>query len=212
MILLSDEAVAALPVADCGEPMVSLRDEPGLRFEVAADAGPTGHLVRSGVRDRLLLAQAALPDDLHLLVVEGHRSVADQDRFFSAYQARLRAELPSLTEAEVYREASKFISPVTVAPHCSGGALDLTVCRGDGTRLDLGTEIDATPVDSDNACFTAATNISSEAAANRKVMGEALRAGGFVNYPTEWWHWSYGDRYWAISTGAPASIYGPVTP
>ena len=31
-----------------------------------------------------------------------------------------------------------------------------------------------------------------------------------MNYPTEWWHWSYGDRYWALVTGAPAAHYGPV--
>jgi len=30
-----------------------------------------------------------------------------------------------------------------------------------------------------------------------------------VNYPTEWWHWSYGDRYWAFVTGAPHALYGP---
>jgi len=26
----------------------------------------------------------------------------------------------------------------------------------------------------------------------------------------EWWHWSYGDRYWALMTGATAAVYGPV--
>jgi D-alanyl-D-alanine dipeptidase len=31
-----------------------------------------------------------------------------------------------------------------------------------------------------------------------------------VNYPTEWWHWSHGDRYWALLTGAEAALYGPV--
>ena len=31
-----------------------------------------------------------------------------------------------------------------------------------------------------------------------------------VNYPTEWCHWSYGDRYWALMTGATAAVYGPV--
>jgi len=41
--------------------------------------------------------------------------------------------------------------------------------------------------------------------------GEDLHAAGLVNYPTEWWHWSYGDRYWAMATGAPAAIYGPVS-
>jgi zinc D-Ala-D-Ala dipeptidase len=33
---------------------------------------------------------------------------------------------------------------------------------------------------------------------------------GLVNYPTEWWHYSYGDRYWALATGAAAALYGPV--
>jgi hypothetical protein len=35
-------------------------------------------------------------------------------------------------------------------------------------------------------------------------------SAGLVNYPTEWWHWSYGDRYWALLTGADHAIYGPV--
>ena len=39
---------------------------------------------------------------------------------------------------------------------------------------------------------------------------DALGGAGMVNYPTEWWHWSYGDRYWALITGAPRTRYGPV--
>ena len=38
----------------------------------------------------------------------------------------------------------------------------------------------------------------------------ALRHAGLVNYPTEWWHWSYGERYWAFATGAEHARYGPV--
>ncbi|ABX41733.1 hypothetical protein Cphy_1358 [Lachnoclostridium phytofermentans ISDg] len=28
--------------------------------------------------------------------------------------------------------------------------------------------------------------------------------GGFVNYPTEWWHWSYGGCYWAFLNNCDA--------
>lgn len=28
-------------------------------------------------------------------------------------------------------------------------------------------------------------------------MCEALKAVDFVNYPTEYWHWPFGDRYQA---------------
>jgi zinc D-Ala-D-Ala dipeptidase len=57
---------------------------------------------------------------------------------------------------------------------------------------------------------TDAANLSAMARRNRRVLMTALAAAGLVNYPTEWWHWSYGDRYWALLTGQPAAIYGLV--
>ena len=45
------------------------------------------------------------------------------------------------------------------------------------------------------------------------IMPERFRAmhgAGFVNYPHEWWHWSYGDRFWGCMTGR-AAIYDSVT-
>ena len=38
----------------------------------------------------------------------------------------------------------------------------------------------------------------------------ALATEGFVNYPTEYWHWSYGDRYWAYVKGEAQTIYDAV--
>lgn len=40
-------------------------------------------------------------------------------------------------------------------------------------------------------------------------MAAALTTADLMNYPTEWWHWSYGDRYWALTTEATAALYGP---
>jgi D-alanyl-D-alanine dipeptidase len=39
-----------------------------------------------------------------------------------------------------------------------------------------------------------------------------LSPHGLVNYPTEWWHWSFGDRYWALLSETGAALYGPVDP
>ena len=74
----------------------------------------------------------------------------------------------------------------------------------------MGTPIDATPEDSDGACYFAARGHPTVARANRDLLASCLVAAGLVNYPTEWWHWSYGDRYWAFSTGSTAALYGPV--
>ena len=52
--------------------------------------------------------------------------------------------------------------------------------------------------------------MTGQARAHRELLARVLGGAGLVNYPTEWWHWSYGDRYWALMTGAPAALYGLV--
>ena len=59
-------------------------------------------------------------------------------------------------------------------------------------------------------CYFDAPLAGRHARANRELLAQVLRGVGLVNYPTEWWHWSYGDRYWALMTGATSAVYGPV--
>jgi D-alanyl-D-alanine dipeptidase len=158
---------------------------------------------------RLLDAQAALPGGLRLLIVEGYRQLETQRSVFDGYRDELRSLHPDWSEDRLFVETSKFASPVEVAPHSTGGAIDLTLCTDEGIELDMGTCIDATPEASANACFTAATTIPERARHNRRTLARALAGAGLVNYPTEWWHWSFGDRYWAYATGAGRSHYGP---
>ncbi|MGW7418866.1 M15 family metallopeptidase [Streptomyces sp. NPDC054813] len=210
IITLSDSRVAAVVEQDCGEPLVDLRGTPGLSIDPrqADRDGSYAHL-RSGALGRLLDAQSLLPAGTRFLVVEGYRPPDLQRRYFEQYAATLRAAHPDAPPDRIRELASAYISPPEVAPHVSGGAVDLTLCAADGTELPLGTEVNATPEESAGACRTGAANIGTEARANRALMARALSTAGFVNYPTEWWHWSYGDRYWALLSGAPAARYGP---
>lgn len=150
-----------------------------------------------------------LPDGLRLLFVEGYRPPDLQRRYFEKYARTLRAEHPDWPAERIRTAASRYVSPPEIAPHTAGAAVDLTLADAHGRELDLGTRMNATPEESAGACYTDADGISAEARAHRSVLGRALRGAGLVNYPTEWWHWSYGDRYWALSTGAPAALYGP---
>ncbi|MBQ0903036.1 M15 family metallopeptidase [Micromonospora sp. U21] len=213
MILLSDPRVAAVPSADDGDPLVDLRELPELRLDGRA-ADPSGAYarLRAGVADRLLAAQRALPAGVRLLVIEGYRPYQAQLAIFTGYRDELRIRHPGWSPERLHRETAKFVSPVEVAPHSTGGAVDLTLCTDDGVELDLGTALDATPEDSADACFTDAPTIDAAARRHRQIMVDALGGAGLVNYPTEWWHWSYGDRYWALVTGAPRTRYGPVDP
>ncbi|MDX8029092.1 M15 family metallopeptidase [Lentzea sp. BCCO 10_0856] len=195
-ILLADPVVRAMRVLDNGDPLVPLVFAPDV-------------LVRRGLAERLVEARDALPSGVDLRVIEGHRSIADQSAIIERYTGELRELHPSADAVELDRLSSRFVAPLAVAPHVAGAAVDLTLVTTSGAELWMGTEVDATPEESDGACFFDA-DVDGEARCNRTVLATALRGAGLVNYPTEWWHWSYGDRYWALLSGAGHAVYGPV--
>ncbi len=146
---------------------------------LGASFGPGRARVRAAVAARLRRAQVALPVGLSLRVVEGHRCAAIQ---------------------------ASLATPLDLAPHLTGAAIDVTLADVWGAELELGPPIDA--IAEEQGQNEAAT--SDEARARRLVLARALTGVGLVNCPTTWWHWSYGDRYWALLTGADTAVFGPI--
>lgn len=209
VVLLSDPRVRSIPVRDREEPLVHLES-----YGIASGRsyGAASGLVRRSVATRLIAAQRLLPEGVRLLVVEGYRSATRQQGLVAGYKAELRRIHPEADEAELEMLSSRFVAPVDQAPHVAGAAVDLILVREGGVPLPMGTEVDATPEQSDGACYFDADGIDEEARGNRRMMAEALGNAGFVNYPTEWWHWSFGDRYWALMTGADAALFDTIRP
>lgn len=212
IVLMADPRLTGIPVRECGDPLVDLRT----RRLIAIDhrrRDPAGdwRQARSGLAQRLDSAARSLPAGVRLLHVEGYRPPALQARYFAEYRSELAVARPDLNPEALRRLTSRYVSPPEVAPHSAGAAVDLTLCDDSGIELDLGTMVNANPEQSAGGCYTAAENISATGRANRAVLAAAMTVAGFVNYPTEWWHWSYGDRYWALVSGAPAAIYGTLT-
>lgn len=206
-ILMADARVAAVPVEECGEELADAR-ESLLIDDRHRPVSAVFSQVRRGVLARLREAEEQLPDGLRLLIVEGHRSLAMQHLYFDEYAAELKQLHPEWTPQELIMATSRLVAPPEIAPHGTGGAVDLTLATSDGVELDMGTPIDATPEETDGGCYTAAENIPAEARHYRDLLSKALTDAGFANYPTEWWHWSYGDRYWALTQNRPHAMYG----
>jgi zinc D-Ala-D-Ala dipeptidase len=68
---LSDPRIRAIPVRDCGESLVDVRTEAPLRVD--SGITDTHALLRSGVVDRLVVAQSLLPRPIRLLIIDGCR-------------------------------------------------------------------------------------------------------------------------------------------
>lgn len=88
IVLMADPRVAAIPVAECGEPLVDVRREGSLLVDTRKQDPATAfaHL-RKGVLQRLIEAQSLLPQGLRLLFVEGYRPPSLQRTYFEEYAA-----------------------------------------------------------------------------------------------------------------------------
>ncbi|WNI20065.1 M15 family metallopeptidase [Actinacidiphila sp. ITFR-21] len=210
IVLMSDRRVAAIPVQECGEVLLDARVHGLMVDDRKQDAAGAWAHVRQGVLTRLQQAQSLLPGGVRLLFVEGYRPPSLQRRYFEEYSDELARAHPDWQAAAIREAASRFVSPPEIAPHSAGAAVDVTLIDHQGRELDMGTRVNASPEESDGACYTDAPGLSVRARTNRATLGGALSAAGLINYPTEWWHWSVGDRYWALQTRQSAALYGPV--
>jgi len=211
VVLMSDPRVTSIPVTEHGDPLVDVTS--AFPFDGREDDGTgAARLVRRPVLDRLLDAAAALPGDLRLVLNEGYRPPALQRHYFERYADLLRADNPGHDAAAIRRLASRFISPPEVAPHSAGAAADVLLTTPEGVELDLGCPIDSSPEASGGRCYTGHPDVTGEALLLRQQLLRAMSGAGLVNYPTEWWHWSYGDRYWALATGQPSALYDALEP
>ncbi|MFD5801151.1 M15 family metallopeptidase [Streptomyces sp. NPDC127020] len=210
VVLMSDPQVAAIPVRECGEPLVDMRDH-DFRVDPRKHdpRGAFAH-VREGVLARLTHARSLLPAGTDLLFIEGYRPLSLQRRYFTEYRDQLAADNVDWTPEQLYQAASRYVSPPEIAPHCAGAAVDVTLVDQDGHELDLGTRVNASPEESDGACFTHASNISDRARHHRALLLDAMQGAGFTNYGTEFWHFSAADRYDALMRQEPHARYGPV--
>ena len=212
VILIGDHRVKSISVEESNEPIIDLTKEfPQFSFDhdrIHVQKQSTSiFYARKSVGLKLTQAQSLLPSGIKLLIKECYRPMWVQKGFWDGYVSFLQKKFPEWSEQQVYEECSKLNAPLDVAPHTTGGAVDLTLIDSNGVWLDMGTEFNASPLETNQATYTRAENISDIAKENRKILVEVMTTAGFVNYPTEWWHWSYGDKYWALTCGQPFAIY-----
>jgi D-alanyl-D-alanine dipeptidase len=219
ILLIADPQIVAIPIKEGHEPMIELRDHPhpgialGPSPEIPDNTDYTR--VRKTVYEKLLAAQKLLPNGLHFCLYEGYRSLRLQKMLFDNRCKKLEKLHPDWDPTQIFNEATRLVSPVThldgsknIPPHSTGGAFDIYLLDAKGNALDMGIHPKDWMQDNDGSIsLTASTKISAIAQVNRKIMSTALSAVGFVNYTAEYWHWSYGDRYWAHQQGKTNAIY-----
>jgi D-alanyl-D-alanine dipeptidase len=137
----------------------------------------------------------------------GHRSLSLQKKRYLWAYGNLKKKHPHWNPEKLRDETSKCVAPLDIIPpHSTGGAIDLSIIGPDGRQLDMGTHLGRF----NETTHTNSNKISGLARKNRNLLIKVMTRAGFINYPTEWWHWSYGDQYWAAALKKKSSIYGGI--
>lgn len=190
---MSDRRVAAIPVQERGEALVDVRKQ-----DTAGAWTTSARACSRGCSRRKRCSPAG---SCCTSRVTGLRPL--QRRYFEEYSGKLARVHPGWRAAELREAASRFVSPPEIAPHSAGTAVDVTLIDDQGPRAGHGHAHQRLP-------RGVAPDLGARARTNRAAPGGALSTAGLINYGTEWWHWSFGDRYWALQTQQPAVLYGLV--
>ncbi|MET3108023.1 D-alanyl-D-alanine dipeptidase [Oxalobacteraceae bacterium GrIS 2.11] len=215
-----DPQVVAIPIQECGETMINLRDQDVLAFGESPEIpdNPFYTKLRKTVYRKLVAAQRLLPNHLRLCLYEGYRSLELQNLLFCKRYQSLNRLHPEWDKIRLFHETTKLVCPLinpdgtlNTPPHSTGGAIDVYLIDRRGNLVDMGIPAADWMTDLDGSLSrTDSSTISGIAQMHRSMMSRALEKVGFVNYPAEYWHWSYGDRYWAYLNKKPFALYGPV--
>lgn len=95
-------------------------------------------------------------------------------------------------------EKTKFVSnPKNGSVHNYGAAVDITIAKKTGEPLDMGADYDDIRLIAyprHEQAYLDSGLLSLEQIENRKLLREAMRAGGFSGIQTEWWHFNRFSR------------------
>jgi D-alanyl-D-alanine dipeptidase len=200
-------------IRDNGEPLVDFRvhcprllvDRP--RFNYRRET-----LLRLGAAERLGIATTLMPPGYRIAIVEGWRAPHIQKRMYMSTWNRIKERHPLWTDVQLRRVVNRFTAPIGTRvppPHSTGGAMDVFLVDDLGKPFDLRTPYEIY----DPAGFSLdAPGLSDTARKHRQILANAMIEAGITNYPSEFWHFSYGDQGWAYRGGHPEAIYGATEP
>lgn len=217
---LSSQNVRSKPIQDSDEKLIDIKTAGFLKYgppPESPETAPHYRLLREGVIAKLEAAQTRLPKGLSFRLYEGYRHPEFQHKLFLQQLARITATNPGWSGEQCYQQAAKLASPIKtfsgqkiVPPHSTGGALDIEIVDSSGQVIDFGMEIKdwfrVTPA----LCESDYPELAQAARENRNMLIDILQSEGFVNYPREWWHFSYGDQYWAFMKNSEYALYDRV--
>jgi D-alanyl-D-alanine dipeptidase len=198
-----------ISIHECGEPLVDLRKAcPGVVIDLGRERmekEKTAYL-RKTVAEMINRARWELPKGMTFIIRDAWRPRHVQKDIFDAFTDRFQARNPEKPLEEIREDVKQFVAPFdgpNVSGHMTGGAVDLRLWRN-GKRIPMRSK----DLTYEENALSIQPKLQRYLQKNRELMFHVLEKAGLTNYPKEFWHWSYGDYWWAKRHGKDEAVYG----
>ena len=203
--IMSRRYVGRVHVHECFDPLVDFLPHKKIIFNKETLEDP--NLIRRKVLKKLYYIADDLPKGVNLKIYKTFRSRIKINEAFEAVIKEITDKNPDIGRHEAMKLAKyKTDDPKgSMGGHETGGAVDVALCDDNGVDFDYGTKFH----EYNDSTFTRNRYITKKQRKNRRRLVRIMRRYGFVNFPGEWWHFSYGDRMWSAYKGKRnGGIYG----
>lgn len=171
---------------------------------------------RAAVFNRIQALVRMVKPHFGVLVFDAFRSTQCQISLFEYVATEVQLRNPEFTRDQVFQETQKYVvhpevkSKFSIAPHNSGGAIDLGLHQN-GIPVDFGSNFDDPTQISSTAFFERDFDPSlgfsherwMQIRLNRRILFHSMISLGFTNYQDEWWHYDLGDCMWSQEFSLP---------
>lgn len=157
-------------------------------------------LLRKSVAIKIYNVADKLPDGVYLKIYRAFRSKLAVYNTWNQEIERMERENPDMGRAQMLSIVnSKVSNPnASMGGHETGGAIDIALCDKNGNDMDYGTKYH----EKYNTRY-----LTKEQKENRRYLTHLMKSQGFVKNPSQWWHFSYGDKMWAAYKGKKCGFY-----
>lgn len=215
ILKIEDELLKKVKIIENNEPLVFLKDH--LDKDIFIDLvdldididNKERLFLRKKVVQMLNKAQRKLPKGYHLIIKDAFRSKDMVLKMYDKYFKKIKEEKPNLTEKEIdLFIRNKLAMPDDSVPpgHMTGGAVDVVLCDDNGKHINTRNS-NYNFLNNPKHQYTFAKDLAPDIKRNRMILYKALTRVGFSNFFKEYWHYSYGDGYWALKHMKKISFY-----
>lgn len=201
-------------IKECGEPLVDVKKIcPDLVVYLTRHREGKRRVayLRETVAKMVCQAKKELPIGMTFIINDAWRPQYVQKKIFKRFMNFFSKQYPNWPKDKVIKVVKRYVAPSRgkfVSGHITGAAVDLRLWKN-GRKVPMGSpKLTYLTYQENSKSFQ--PKLPKYIQKNREIMFNALRKAGLSNLSKEFWHWSYGDVWWAKRNKKKTAIYGAI--